>query len=455
MEPRKILIVRLGALGDVIHAVPAQQVLRRRFPQAEIHWLTEPPYKPLLEGIEGLHKVWTADTKRWRKRPFSLQNMRGLLRRLRRESFDLAVDFQGLLKSAALARLARPAELIGFRGERFKEGAAAWFYSRSAAGEADLSRHVIDTNLHLTSLVSGSDGGGDEEASPYLPLTLPEDDVRYVDQQLEAADIDQPPVLLNPGAGWETKLWPARHMARLGRAIEDYLNLPVIYTWGPGEESLIEEIGREIGPERVRTFPTTILQLAALCRRSCLFVGGDTGPLHLAAGLGVPVVAVMGPTTATRNGPFDPSDEVVQRRLHCSDCYKRTCQVYFCMNIPHWEVLRAVVRRLRRTGWSPPPGGQDGPRRRSPACAESGTRGVQDGRSTSCIRATAGLSAPNPAGRDFVQARHLGRYLLSSGLLPPGATSGPPGGAAACLDILPPARAASGAREPAEGPSRA
>ncbi|HSR68367.1 MAG TPA: glycosyltransferase family 9 protein [Acidobacteriota bacterium] len=351
MEPRKILIVRLGALGDVIHAVPAQQALRRRFPEAEIHWLTEPPYRPLLEAVEGLDKVWTADTKSWRKR-LSLGEMSGLLRRLRGQRFDLAVDFQGLLKSAVLARLARPRQLIGFRAERFKEAAASWFYARTADGEADLTRNIIDTNLHLLSLVL--DEADVEAASPYLPLKLPQEDVRYVDRQLEKAGVDQPPVLLNPGAGWETKLWPAPQFARLGRAVEEQLGLPVVYTWGPGEEPLMEQISRQLSPRPVRTFPTTILQLAALCRRSRLFVGGDTGPLHLAAGLSVPVVAVMGPTTATRNGPFDPADEVVQWSLHCSDCYKRTCDRYFCMNIPPWEVLRAVTRRLKKTAGGAP-----------------------------------------------------------------------------------------------------
>lgn len=347
MEPSKILIVRLGALGDVIHAVPAQQQLRQRFPDAAIHWLTEPPYREILQAVPGIERVWLADTKGWRARPHRLGELLRLVRGLRRQRFELAFDFQGLLKSAGLVRLARPGEFYGFQAERFKERAASWLYSRAIDGEADLGCHIVNTNLRLVSLLGAANGG-----SPLIPLNIPERLERIVDERLSQAGLDPQseghrPVLINPGAGWTTKLWPARNYARLGAEIEQRLGIPVVYTYGPGEEGLIEQVRQTLQPDNVRAFPTSILELAALCRRSRLMVAGDTGPLHLAAALGVPVVAVMGPTTASRNGPFDVRDEVVQRRLPCSDCYKRKCNAFICMNITVPEVLRAVVRRMR------------------------------------------------------------------------------------------------------------
>ncbi len=327
-------------MGDVIHAIPAQQQLREEFPDAEIHWLTEPPYRQLLEAVPGIERIWLADTKSWRRSPGRLRELGALRRGLRQERFDLAIDFQGLLKSALLGRLSGAERLVGFRAERFKESTTRWFYHQRIDGEADLSRHVQDTNLRLASLISGANGGRHT-----VPFEIPAEAFAEIDSRLEKAGITSP-VVINPGAGWATKLWPARRYGQLGREIESRLGLPVVYSFGPGEEGLIEQIRNGRDQSRVVAFPTTILELAALCRRSTLFVSGDTGPLHLAASLGVPTVAVLGPTSRKRNGPFDPDDEVVQYDLHCSDCYKRSCDVFICMNLPVFEVLRAVALRL-------------------------------------------------------------------------------------------------------------
>ncbi len=344
-QPERILIVRLGALGDIIHAVPAQQLLRRRFPDCEIHWLSEPSYKGLLETVPGLDRVWTADTKAWSRRISRSRELPELIRRLRSLRFDWAFDLQGLAKSAVLARLARPRRLFGFRPERFKETMAGWFYSRSFEGEADLSRHVTQANLSLVRDVLGESGETLADDG-LLPLEIPQEAVEAVDGRLREQGVEAAPAVINPGAGWPTKIWPARNYARLGQEIESRLGIPCVFSYGPGEEEIIERIRKEWSPHPLRTFPTSIVELAALCTRSRLFIAGDTGPMHLAAALGTPVVAVMGPTARRRNGPFSPEDEVVQFDLHCSDCYKRRCKVFFCMEIPVFEVMRAVIRRL-------------------------------------------------------------------------------------------------------------
>lgn len=346
-SPEKILIVRLGALGDIVHALPAQQQIHHRFPDCEIHWLVEPHYRGLLETVPGIHRIWTADTKRWRRRPRTALDLVRLVRALRRERFDLAVDFQGLIKSAFLARLSGAGRRMGFCRERCREPAAAGFYTDTVATRGN--GHVIDLNLELAGSL-----GCSGESTARVPFRIPAEAKHYVDSRLQAVGGVRP-VLLNPGAGWPTKLWPARRFARLGSEIRRRLNLPVLITYGPGEEDLVREIRDCSRPGSVVSFPTTILELAALCRRACLMVAGDTGPLHLAVAVGTPAVAVMGPSIARRNGPFHPEDRIVKRYLYCSDCNKRSCGEFICMNISVEQVFRAVRRRLSAAVGGPAP----------------------------------------------------------------------------------------------------
>lgn len=346
----KILLVRMGALGDIVHALPAQQLLARRLPQAEIHWLAEPHYAPMLRCVPGLHRVWEADTKRWRRGPLHWEGFPNLVRRLRAEGFDLAFDFQGLFKSALLTWLSGTMQIWGFKPERFKEKGCDWFYTAAIEGEADLSRHVIETNIRLVGQVVGH-----ADTDPRIELSIPQPDRDYIHSRLRGLRLDgQAPVLINPGAGWETKLWPASHYARLSLRIEERLGLPVVFTYGPGEEPLLEEIRRVRAGRPTRAFDSTIVQLAELCRRSRLMVAGDSGPMHLAVAVGTPVVAVMGPTDPRRNGPANPEDEVVKRNLPCSNSYKRRCNQFICMDIPVDRVMAAVERRLQKLSPRPP-----------------------------------------------------------------------------------------------------
>jgi lipopolysaccharide heptosyltransferase I len=339
---RNILIVRMGALGDILHALPAQQQLSHQLPKTSIHWLSETAYVPLLQTVPGISRIWTANTKKWRRQPFQPGEMVRLFRDLRRQHFDLALDFQGLLKSAVLARISGASRILGFAPERFKEKGIQWFYTNSQAGEGDLTRHIIETNLDLIrELVPVS------KAHPVVPFLIPEADQTYVERKLRENEIANP-VLINPGAGWVTKLWPARNYARLAREIQSQLGAPVVVTYGPGEEHLVERIQSELAPERLAAFPTSIVQLASLCQSSRLMIAGDSGPLHLAVAAGTPTVAILGPTSPGRNGPFNPADEVVKRDLPCSDSYKRVCSEFVCMDIPVERVLEAVKKRLAK-----------------------------------------------------------------------------------------------------------
>ncbi len=341
MDQQKLLIVKLGSLGDIIHTIPAQQRLAQHFPQAQIHWLTEPPYDALLDQIPGISRVWLADTKKWRRNLSSLPDSIQLIRALRQQRFDAALDFQGLVKSALLAKLSGAKRVIGFVAHQSREPASGYFYSETVVGDDGSRPHVVEINLHLARSLGCSKNG----ASPLIPLEIPSEAFDYVDDQLGKNNIDKP-ILVNPGAGWVTKLWPLRNYAQLLLRIHQELGHRIVLTYGPGEEDLVQEIQAVTAPHPIAAFPTTFLQLAALCRRSRLLIAGDTGPLHLAVALGTPTVAIMGPTSPWRNGPFNEKDPIVKRYLFCSNSYKRTCNQFICMNIPVQEVFDAVTRRL-------------------------------------------------------------------------------------------------------------
>ena len=341
MDQQKLLIVKLGSLGDIIHTLPAQQRLSQHFPQAQIHWLTEPPYDTLLDQIPGISRVWLANTKKWRRNLSSLPDSIQLIRALRQQRFDAALDFQGLVKSALLAKLSGAKRVIGFVAHQSREPASGYFYSETVVGDDGSRPHVVEINLHLARSLGCSKNG----ASPLIPLEIPSEAFDYVDDQLGKNNIDKP-ILVNPGAGWVTKLWPLRNYAQLLLRIHQELGHRIVLTYGPGEEDLVHEIQAVAAPHPIAAFPTTFLQLAALCRRSRLLIAGDTGPLHLAVALGTPTVAIMGPTSPWRNGPFNEKDPIVKRYLFCSNSYKRTCNQFICMNIPVQEVFEAVTRRL-------------------------------------------------------------------------------------------------------------
>ncbi|MEE2821487.1 MAG: glycosyltransferase family 9 protein [Acidobacteriota bacterium] len=338
--PPKVLIVKLGSFGDILHTIPAQQHIHQCRPDIEIHWLTEPPYAELLSKIPGITHVWVAATKEWRKKIGSLAGSIQLIRSLRKQHFDIALDFQGLVKSAVLARLSGAQQVIGFPQNQSKEPASVHFYSDTLTRNLPSKLHAIEINLELTRAVNCRPNG----ANPLIPLDIPPEAFTYIEQQLSMAKISSP-ILINPGAGWVTKRWPEQNYGRLLYELSRKLDRPVIITYGPGEEELVDRV--KIAAEcDVTTFPTNFFQLAALCRSSQLMVAGDTGPLHLAVALGTPTVAILGPTAPWRNGPFNPEDVIVKRYLPCSNSYKRTCDQFICMDIPVKDVFDAILRRL-------------------------------------------------------------------------------------------------------------
>ena len=322
----KVLVVRLGSLGDLVHALPAVAQLRAAMPDARIDWLVEPAHAELLRLVPVISNVIVLKGK-------SASGWLATARELRANKYDMALDLQGLIKSAALARLSGARQVVGFDTTSLREPAARWGYTDQVdVGEG---RHVIDKNLDLTTWVvakkaPGNELGGDfreNRLRAHFPLALQPSPALASLREAWAAKGAVPDfALINPGAAWVNKRWPPAAFAAVARWIHaTYAWTPVIL-WGPGEEALADAIVAGADGAAVRAPRTTINDLLALAGAAKLFVSGDTGPLHLACAMGTPVVALFGPTTEQRNGPWDDRDVSISRYDHCDCHYQRTCR---------------------------------------------------------------------------------------------------------------------------------
>jgi len=301
------LVIRLSSIGDIVHALPAVAALGQSFPQAEIHWLIEKRYAPLLAGNPYVHRMIPLDTLSWRGSfpSFSvLEEMMKTLIRLPQSGYEAAVDFQGLWKSAIIALLAGAKARVGLAEPWLREPGAAVLYT---ARVPVAGRHVVEESLALVEYLGARVGLWQFP----LPHT-PEAD-KFVDDQLarlEARDF----MIINPGGGWKAKRWAPENYALLLRRLEARFSRKLLLTGSPDEQELILGILKSAGTRRAFYFPSNVVQFIALARRAQLFLGGDTGPMHLAAAVGTPLVAIHGPTDPARNGPFNSADIALYNR---------------------------------------------------------------------------------------------------------------------------------------------
>jgi lipopolysaccharide heptosyltransferase I len=324
-----ILIVRLGALGDVVHAVPAAGALRRAYPAARIDWLVEGRHRPIVDLVTAIDRTVVLERA-------TLEGWVAVTRELRATAYDLAIDFQGLLKSAVLARASGAARVIGFSIWHLREKTARPFYS--SAGDAE-GVHVIRKNLDLLRAI----GVDDDEIS--FPLADVESPALV---QLRARAGEQRFALINPGAAWPNKRWPPQQYGELAAFLHDECGLVPFVLWGPGEESLATAVVDASSGTAFAAPPTTVTDLVALARAAALVISGDTGPLHIATAVGTPTVSLFGPTDPDRNGPWSVEDVVVSRYEQCGCHYDRKChRDPWCLSdvtVP--EVCAAVQRRF-------------------------------------------------------------------------------------------------------------
>lgn len=319
----RLLIVRLGAMGDVIHGLPAMTALRAVFPEAMLGWLIEERWAELLctlptprsgprSGQRPLvDRIHTVNTRHWRSAPFSVatwERIAASLSDLLAARYDIALDLQGAVRSSLLARWSGAPVIYGAAQPR--ENLASMFYTRQIVTGG---RHIVEQNLSLAEAVA--------HRTLNMPeIELPHDDAaqQACDRQLKAQGA-QAFALLNPGAGWGAKQWPPERFGEVGRQLAEN-GLKALINYGPGEEDLASAVEGASGGAAMK-FTGSLTQLIALTRRARLFIGGDTGPMHLAAALRVPVVGIFGPTDPARNGPFGTRN-IVLRSPSSSTSYR-------------------------------------------------------------------------------------------------------------------------------------
>jgi heptosyltransferase-1 len=343
----RILIVRLGAMGDIVHALPAVAALREAFPRARIGWTVEERWAELLVApdadsaprgsaqkplVDVVHRV---DTKAWRSALLSgktwkeIANARG---ELRAGNYELAIDFQGLLKSAVLAYWSG-ATVVGF--DNPKERPASMFYSRRIPVTAT---HIVEQNLQLVRAAAGA-------RLKEVRFPLPRDPLAetWCERELGSRSVARF-VLISPGAGWGAKRWPMERYGELARTLA-LDGLPAILNVGPGEDSLARAV-EEASQGAAQPIRCSVSELVALTRRARLFIGSDSGPMHLAAALGIPVIAFFGPTDPARNGPYGTRG-VVLRSPASQTSYAHTSRPdEGLLSISVEEVLAAARRLL-------------------------------------------------------------------------------------------------------------
>ena len=327
-----ILIVRLGALGDVVHAVPAAAALRRALPNARIDWVVDARHAAFVRLVEAVDRVIPLDDR-------SVRAWLDLVRRLRPARYDAALDFQGLMKSAVLARASGARRVLGFSLFHLREKGARPFYSEVEAERP--GTHVILKNLALLAALGVRTTAIEFPIAPVV--SRPADDVVQ-----EAAG--RPVALLNPGAAWPNKRWPPARFGSAARALREAHGMHPVVLWGPGEEALASEVVDASGGAARLAPPTGVADLVALSRAAALMISGDTGPLHVAAAVGTATVSLFGPTDPARNGPWRDGDEAVSRFGACRCHYRRRCrQREWCLGgVAVADVMAAAGRRIGR-----------------------------------------------------------------------------------------------------------
>ena len=345
------LIVRLGSLGDLIHTLPAVAALRRAHPDARIDWLVEAPHRGLLDLVPIVSSVIVLKGR-------SLGGWLATSRELRARRYDVALEFQGLVKSAALARFSGAREVVGFDRAALREPMARWFYTRVA--EVGEGRHVIDKNLALVAQVAQVAQVGQVGQVGLVALVAQVAQVVQGPLEFPIRAVDSPAVaalrrqghtkfaLVNPGAAWPNKRWPAERFGAIAKIVRDEHGLTPVVLWGPGERALAESVAAASTGAAIVAPETQLPDLVALSRASSFMISGDTGPLHIAAATGTPIVSLFGPTDPARNGPWAPSDRIVSRYGTCACHYRRRCRAReWCLGgVEAAEVTRAIEARL-------------------------------------------------------------------------------------------------------------
>lgn len=343
VQPLRLLVVRLGAMGDILHSMPAVTALRQAHPEWVIGWAIEPqwrglfcangcePQTPGMPLVDYLHLV---PAKSWARQPLSpatWKDMGRVRREVRAMRYDVVAEMQGAVRAAMVARWARTGRVVGEAEPR--ERVARWLFNERVATRGV---HVIEQSVEVANAIAG-----DDLPIP-LPL-LPRDAVA----ESRAAELPQPMVLLSPGAGWGAKRWPPERYGEVARRLAQE-GCTVVVNCGPAEEQLALEIAESSGGA-AKPLTLNMAELIAVTRRAALVIAGDTGPLHLACALGRPVVGIYGPTDPARNGPFHTPSRVLRHPESVRDHTRRSEPEAGLLTITAEDVTAAALDLLEET----------------------------------------------------------------------------------------------------------
>jgi lipopolysaccharide heptosyltransferase I len=344
--PRRILLIKPSSLGDIVHALPILAGLRRAWPQTHIAWLVASPFVPLLTGHPLLNEVIPFDRRhygRMLRSPRALLDFLRFVRQLRRQRFDLVIDLQGLFRSGLLAFACGAPRRVGFAAAR----ELAWVFYTQRVRCPNEDGHAVDRNLALARSI------GLPVDPPDFPLGLRDEELA-AGGRLITATAGQPLdhyIAVVPGARWETKRWRADRLARLIEGLAADGLPPCVLLGGPDDRTFTDAIVAACKiPVTDLVGRTTLRELTAAIARAELVICQDSGPMHIAAALGKPLVAIFGPTNPARTGPYGVSARIVALPLDCVPCYRRQCPLghHHCMQQLHIDPVLECARQLLR-----------------------------------------------------------------------------------------------------------
>ena len=333
---RHILLIKPSSLGDIVHAMPTCAAIHRAYPTAQLTWLVKREWAGLVERIDGVDRVWPVEStlKGWLSEVFPL----------RAAGFDLAVDLQGLFRSAAIGWLSGSPLLVGFANGR--EG-SPWFYSRRVP-VPQVEMHAVDRYLLVAKAVGAAESG-----APEFRFRIPHADYEEVDRLLSRSGVRSGTrwVAMNVSARWPTKRWPAAAFAEVADRLQQEGYGAVVMIGGPDERADVAAVsGMMKTPAIDLAGATTVGLLPALLSKAALLITNDSGPMHVAAAVGTPVVALFGPTSVVRTGPYGASHRVLVTGISCRPCLSRTCknpvQLECLTRISHEQVFVAARDQL-------------------------------------------------------------------------------------------------------------
>ena len=328
-DPRKILIIKPSSLGDVVHSLPFLNVIRTCFPKAEIHWVIAKGLEGLLEGHPMVNKLWIINKDKWKKIKNvkgTINELKGLFKELKKEKFDLVVDLQGLLRSGILTSATSAPVRIGFAEER--EG-SKFFYTHKVKGGRNI--HAVDRYLKIADFL------GCNITDIRFPFPL-----HFKSSIITNYSLPEDYAVIVPGARWKTKVWPSKKFGKLSS------KLPIM-TVIVGSKTDID-IANEIaalskGKATSLADKTDLKELIEVIRNARLMVSNDSGPMHIAAALGIPVFAIFGPTDPLRTGPYGKGHTIIREDISCAPCFKRTCSDVKCMNNLSAEKVYEIIKQ--------------------------------------------------------------------------------------------------------------